>query len=72
MSTSLLGDVSPVKNSNPEANANDTYYSVWVKYNGKPTALLFTELELDVALDRAEKNRDDVKGDVRPATLLDQ
>ncbi len=68
----ILGSIFPVKNKNPEATANDTYYSVWVSYNGKPTPLLFTELELDIALDRAEKNRDDVAGDIRPVTLLDQ
>ncbi len=69
---SILGNIYPVKNNDPQANSNNTYYSVWVKYNGKPTPLLFTEHELDVALDRAKKNRDDVHGDIKPVTLLDQ
>lgn len=68
----ILGSIFPVKNKNPEATANDTYYSVWVNYNGQPTPLLFTELELDIALDRAEKNMDDVKGSISKPRLLDQ
>ncbi len=69
---SLLGKLTKVENSNPEATANDQYYSVWVRYNGRAMPLLLTEYELDSAVDRAQKNRNDVAGDIRPVTLLDQ
>ena len=50
-----------VKNQDKKFGANDSYYPVYIKYtDGSYDAAFFTENDLKVAKERAEKNPEDV------------
>lgn len=56
-----LGRLIRIKNkkSTTFTNENDSYLTVLVKQNGKVKALMFTDVELAKAEQRAEKNKED-------------
>jgi len=59
--TSLpVGMVRKFKNLDKHHRADDHYYFVKVKLNGKNTTLAFTDSHLNEAIELAEKNKEDI------------
>ena len=57
MASARNGNILLVENKDKKFGAADQYYAVWVENTkGKEFPLLFTERELNIAIDRAEKN----------------
>jgi len=56
-----MGDLQKVDNKDRKFGSNSEYYYIRVqRENNDEVALLFTEHEIKVALDRAEKNTEDL------------
>lgn len=56
-----LGDVRVVMNKDRHPAANSKYFALRAQFpNGEETAFLFTAKELERALDRAQKNPEDI------------
>ena len=61
MASAKNGNILLVENKDKKFGAADEYYAVWVENTkGKEFPLLFTERELNIAIDRAEKNPEDI------------
>jgi len=61
MASAKNGNIILVENKDKKFGAAHEYYAVWVQNTkGKEYPLLFTERELRVAIDRAEKNPEDI------------
>lgn len=55
------GKIQLVENKDRRFGANNEYYAVWVENTkGKEYPLLFTEREVRVATERAQKNPEDI------------
>jgi len=55
------GNIILVENTEKKFGAADEYFAVWVQNTkGKEFPLMFTERELRIAIERAEKNPEDV------------
>lgn len=55
------GKILLVENKDKKFGAADQYFAVWVENSkGKEFPLLFTEREINIAIDRANKNPEDV------------
>ena len=55
-----IGQITRVFNKTRRGNSNRHYLAVWAEDDGKPTALLITEQELNNLRERADKNRNDL------------
>jgi hypothetical protein len=66
-----VGEVKLVENKGKKSNAKDSYYGVILNHNGQYNSLLFTELELKVAFQRAASNQEDVIDRSFTSLLLD-
>jgi|TARA_R110002051_G_scaffold69161_1_gene124397 hypothetical protein len=55
-----IGQITRVFNKTRRGNSNKHYLAVWAEDDGKPTALLITEQELNNLRERADKNRNDL------------
>lgn len=56
-----IGDVLIIENSNKITNAANEYYYIRVQMpDGKEIPLMFTDTEFKIAVERAEKNTEDV------------
>ena len=61
MKAERLGDIQVVDNKNPHWKAATQYNHLRVQFpNGEEKSLLFTDKEIQNALDRASKNPEDV------------
>jgi len=61
MASARNGNILLVENKDKKFGAADQYYAVWVENTkGKEFPLLITERELNIAIDRAEKNPEDI------------
>jgi len=61
MAKAKAGKILRVENKDKKFGANPEYLAIWVENEkGKEYCLLFTERELKVAKDRAEKNPEDI------------
>jgi len=55
------GKIIAVNNKGKKFGANDQYYAIWVEdINKKELCLLFTEHQLTIAKERANKNPEDI------------
>jgi hypothetical protein len=66
-----VGEVKFVENKGKKKGAKNSYYGVILKHNGQYNSLLFTELELKVAFQRAASNPEDVLDRNYISLLLD-
>ena len=66
-----VGEVKKVENKGKKNNAKDSYYAVILNHNGKYNSLLFTELELRLAFNRAASNPEDKLDRSLTSILLD-
>jgi|TARA_E500000318_G_scaffold22530_1_gene22949 hypothetical protein len=61
MASARNGKIQLVENKERKFGAAEEYFAVWVENTkGKEYPLLFTDRELRVAIDRAEKNPEDI------------
>ena len=55
-----VGEIKKVVNKDKRKAAKDEYYAVILNHSGQYNTLLFTELELKVAFNRAASNQEDI------------
>ena len=61
MTKAKAGKIIKVENKDRKFGANPEYLAIWVESeSGNEHCLLFTERELSVAKDRADKNKEDI------------
>lgn len=54
-----VGELKKIVNKDKRKAAKDEYYAVILNHSGQYNTLLFTELELKVAFNRAASNQED-------------
>jgi hypothetical protein len=58
---SRIGDVLIIENSNKITNADNQYYYIRVQMpDGKESSIMLTDTEFNHAMERAEKNKEDI------------
>jgi hypothetical protein len=66
-----VGEIKKVVNKDKRKAAKDEYYAVILNHSGQYNTLLFTEVELKVAFNRAASNQEDVLDRSFTSLLLD-
>jgi hypothetical protein len=66
-----VGEIKKVVNKDKRKAAKDEYYAVILNHSGQYNTLLFTELELKVAFNRAASNQEDILDRSLVSMLLD-
>ena len=66
----VIGKMTSIQNMNAHFNADDTYQYVKVRLGTEETDLLFTDSDIEKAIHRANKNKDDIDIQVVQGSMI--